>query len=384
MTIADTEALIGHVQKIVRPVDELPALTEETIGQPQGSPDDAYPRVQTPWWVIERPADLSPISVDTELILENDASSTDFGNAVKDVTKNPNPDVYAFYCPFHFYRNAWGIYIKASGVLAISAFVLEQSRLSPSNTAVINSVFKLLLHHESFHYWTELACSRYEIPTIDFQRLAGIRYYPYESHFLDRLATEHEEAMANAHAFREVVKYHQKSALPSSSSAGIQSLLSKFMEQQPVGYRDFGRYLLNTDHRRGQDQIFDNLRETVHLDLAVSPPPSQILGRYFFSDRQVSPCPVYLVKDRLSSALQAGKSFPVFNGMRIVVHTKEHDPPHFHLESPIGNEIGRYQWPDLSPLKGGKKLSGAIKRKLEKYLRKYGTEIDNKIQKVFR
>jgi hypothetical protein len=91
--------------------------------------------------------------------------------------------------------------------------------------------------------------------------------------------------------------------------------------------------------------------------------------------------PVRVVLDvSLASIL---KPFPKAHGMRLLVHTRDHSPPHVHIQVPPGKDFTRYRWPNLEPLNGEPKLSSDRRRALNAYLADYGGEIDAKVQAVY-
>jgi len=61
----------------------------------------------------------------------------------------------------------------------------------------------------------------------------------------------------------------------------------------------------------------------------------------------------------------------------------DHPPPHFHLERPVGTELGRYTWPKLEPMKGSPELTGSVRKDLGAYLERYGKKIERKIESVY-
>jgi len=375
MAISDIEGLVQHVQGIVEPINEIPDFNSS--------------RSHVPDWIFNDDLYISSISVDEEILIESGEDElVDISKDVKEVEKNRNPDVYAYYLPFHFYRTKWGIYIKASGILAITAYLLGQKNLIGIDTSIINAVYRILLEHEAFHYKVELACSRFEIPLIELLNIHGIKNYPYLWYFSAPIAAEHEEAMANAHALTQLEAYHNK-VKPCSTSQYqmIRALIFQFMDSQPSGYKDYGSYLHKNDFKHGQDKTIDSIRDSTYLNIispSISkPPPSQIPGRQFFLDNNLPPCPIYLVQDKPSRILKIVKPFPAKGGVRVVIHTRDHPPPHFHLECPIGNEKGRYEWPSLKPLKGEETLSNKERKKLDIYLNQYREKIDQKINSVY-
>jgi hypothetical protein len=61
------------------------------------------------------------------------------------------PDALAFYAPFHFYRNDWGIYIKASGIKYFAELVKRRSDSSlhsslPRNDRLYRSMRRVVVN----------------------------------------------------------------------------------------------------------------------------------------------------------------------------------------------------------------------------------------------
>src|SRR5207253_2276166 len=71
------------------------------------------------------------------------------------------PDSFAFYLPFHFYKNTWGIYIRSSGLWALSRRIAA-NRIDKT---VIMGAYRVLFEHERFHFIAEYAASRIEVIT---------------------------------------------------------------------------------------------------------------------------------------------------------------------------------------------------------------------------
>ncbi|MEJ5375394.1 MAG: hypothetical protein WHX93_02310 [bacterium] len=140
-------------------------------------------------------------------------------------------EVLAYYLPFHFYRQFWGVYIRARGILHLVS-VLASSQEDANHQEMTDLAWDVLFHHEMFHFFSEIACSRAEIV------LEGSLY---TSHFHDRWATALEEALSNANAVR-------KSLRGRSSSLG--RTLKDWMRRQGPGYRDFHKCLAPSNFRK--------------------------------------------------------------------------------------------------------------------------------------
>ena len=76
-----------------------------------------------------------------------------------------DPDVLAYYLPFRLYGLAWGIYIRASGVVAF-AKALSENDPGGSITRAAVVARQALFEHEFFHCLAETACTRIEAAAI--------------------------------------------------------------------------------------------------------------------------------------------------------------------------------------------------------------------------
>ena len=327
------------------------------------------------------------MSQNEEIIWEPDGQADDdLSEPSRVVAESPNVDLYAYYLPFHFYRRRWGVYIKASGILAIAAHLSKERFASSLTYYQLNSVFRVLLEHELFHHRVELACARAEIPMLDLLRANGVPDSPYQWYFFDSDGGLHEEAMANANAIRELGKWQAKASSTHSKNRAFEARMSSFLESQPAGYRDFGLWVDDRRFRLGKEKVIDEFRRSLlprALKVKSDLPSGLVPGHVYFRERGVQGCPVYLVMDSASRHLRRVRPFPRAFGMRILVHTNDHPPPHVHLERPVGKEYGRYSWPDFEPLKGAAPIPRALKKDLGGYLEEYGKGIGNKIDEVY-
>lgn len=72
------------------------------------------------------------------------------------------PDALAFYIPFHFYRQGWGIFIRMSGVVYLAS-ILKGGELGPGDERFLNVAEAFLHEHELFHSAVEIASTRAEL-----------------------------------------------------------------------------------------------------------------------------------------------------------------------------------------------------------------------------
>lgn len=75
----------------------------------------------------------------------------------------PPTDALAFYIPFHYNPDCWGIYIHFDGMLFLAQkiFNFDQSKISPIQAIIASRLF--LYSHEYFHYKVECFASRLEL-----------------------------------------------------------------------------------------------------------------------------------------------------------------------------------------------------------------------------
>src|SRR5690606_14422991 len=91
--------------------------------------------------------------------------------------------------------------------------------------------------------------------------------------------------------------------------------------------------------------------------------------------------PQYLVRDTRQRGIHVVKRFPKSYGMEVRVYSNDHKPPHFHILDTHGKLLGRYTWPDLKPMSGDAKLSRRHMKGLMEYLRDWGPDIKERLEK---
>jgi hypothetical protein len=175
------------------PVDAVDALHGEAPAR-QESPDKqrtALPQVQI----------LDPRE---SLGVDEEGPDTTQGVAQSDSpeTQVYGTDAIAYYLPFNFYRSAWGIYVRESGLKFLAKVLKGEDRSTPQSVWV-KLAYEVLHQHESFHHLCELVSSLGEVAW-----LAEM----YQTYFSDKTAAEHEEGMANAYAYRAGVNRRLRDA----------------------------------------------------------------------------------------------------------------------------------------------------------------------------
>jgi hypothetical protein len=270
-------------------------------------------------------------------------------------------DALAFYLPYHFYsKERWGIYLRALGAVHL-ACVLKAGAIGACDQTLLDVAEQLLFEHEFYHCMAEAAATRAEVV---------VREAIYQPYFYDRWAAPHEEAMANAHAYRQA----QRTA-PAYSTA-----IHSWMGKQGVGYRDFAKYV------KGRDFTWGRTKCGAYIVRHVAPKRAIFLPlpvEFLFGNVRTKSVPTYLVVDE-ELARNVLKPFPKFNGMVVKVQSREHPPPHVHIEIPVGNQITKYVWGEpLQPVEGQPALSGKEMKRLMEYLRKFGKAIHDDVSRKY-
>jgi hypothetical protein len=336
----------------------LPPLDQRQPAQPPSEDSDSIAqRTLPPDWIGNPQNDVIKVNGENSSVFTEgdfDSPIAPTGNLMV------SPDALAFYLPFHFYRNGvWGIYLKAKGILELAA-ELKGGPITHGGDDAIRVAVISLFEHELFHCLTELAATRAEVVA---------RYAVYHPYFFDRYAAFHEEAAANAHAHRKISRKY---------SAFVTRLEAWMMGQGP-GYRDFHRYC-------GRSLGKGRLKCSQHI-IRFAPPtaplPSKLPSEFLFRSAGAGNVPVNLVVEPEIGADML-RPFPKRNGVVVKTHSREHPPPHVHVEIPPGREKTRIEWPSLEPLKGDPQLSNSERARLREYLQRFGGEICERLRSIYR
>ena len=256
---------------------------------------------------------------------------------------------------------------------------------------------RILFEHEFFHFVAETACARAEV--VGKTCLYNV-YFPHP------FAAPLEEALANAHSFRKaMVRLGPRWVVRQPTP--VKRVVSKWMQSQGPGYRDFQHWLRPAQFEEGCRRAAHYMLQAIGVASGAGGSGSQLgstsasrsssLSRsgsstaarsavgiapadFLFALPPRKSVPTWLVVDATVGIL---KPFPKYAGMRAVVFTKEHPPPHFHIERPPGRLVTKYLWPGLTPYPGEPQLSSSGKKDLDTYVERYGREIDEKVRRVY-
>jgi hypothetical protein len=269
------------------------------------------------------------------------------------------PDTLAYYLPFHFYCTTWGIYVRAEGVWALARRLVLPKKLPDAR--FLDCAYYLLLNHERLHFFAEYAAARIEVVTAQSC---------YERYFKDKYAALHEEALANAHALRGLLR---------GVSPKIVQAASAWMTTQGPGYCEFGNWLpprFTEGERRAAARMTPAAALTNRLSSAEHP------AEFLFRNTSSRPVPVYIVLDPSVPWVRVVKPFPKDFGLQVLVYTNDHKPPHIHIECPPGTRRTRYRWPELTPLRGDQALRVNEEKRLRQYVDAYGGAIERKVTTI--
>ena len=334
--------------------DRHPGADDASVG-PEWPYDDGINRWPVPDWL--QPGRGIPVAQDDIPAAQDDSPSSLRSPGADRGSLSTNPHVLAYYLPFHFYRDTWGIYVLESGLIDVAA-MLSRDGGSGSVSSSLPIAYEVLLQHERFHFYCEMACSRAEVVKL------GPLYHSYFHHFR---AVPLEEALANAHVFRTAFR---------GQTVGVRGAAKSWMRSQGYGYSDFESWIRNDAFKQGER----------HLGRLMAPPgttptiprPTEFLYNGL-SKRSFAP--IYFVPD--VGVVTFLKPFPKYGGVRVVVHTNDHPPPHVHLQTSEGVDITRLGWPSREPLPDNLPLSRAQRKAVKSYIDKYGREIDERVRQVY-
>ncbi|MBA2448883.1 MAG: hypothetical protein H0V51_12735 [Chloroflexi bacterium] len=164
-------------------------------------------------------------------------------------------EAIAWYISFHTSPAAWGIYIADDGVEAFAQHAFG-SLPGLSDGEKLRLALQVVIDHERFHYWTDVACAQ-----IEFASWRPI-YLPYLLNHPDLSSSvcQLEEALANSRAWRTVKAREARMALETH------------LRYQPPGYRDWNRYRSPNAYALGRRQLGADIHSAPASPAAPAPP----------------------------------------------------------------------------------------------------------------
>lgn len=142
-------------------------------------------------------------------------------------------DRLAFYLPFHYFRDWWGIYIFPEGILRIRQEMqpfFRVHQIGPREQ--VRLAKQLLYHHEYYHHAVESFGTRLEAVTNQPCYLQGFSpRYQQTAHTSQCL----EETCANSYAREKLLMHHKALGVP---RALLAQAINKWFSGQPLGYQE--------------------------------------------------------------------------------------------------------------------------------------------------
>jgi hypothetical protein len=129
-------------------------------------------RPPIPSWIREG-GEYPAVTESDDLRVEGEIGQTQLPQIAE--VKTWGVDALAFYLPFHFYRQRWGIYLRMSGMVYLAQVLNHGRPVGASDDDLLNLSKKILLEHEGFHFTAEVACSRVEVAN---RTPAYTKYFP--------------------------------------------------------------------------------------------------------------------------------------------------------------------------------------------------------------
>ncbi len=195
-----------------------------------------------------RESELSPRTTE---IIESHAAGDSEGS-LEEVL-----DVLAWYSPFHFYGDRWGIYLREDAILMLAGRIghhLSGKRITDPEIVqdAIWSAVLTLYFHEAFHHYTESFATRLEL--IEREE----RYRTYHHEVYARSVGEDEpleEALACADMIRrQSVEAGLKSVEPAVKQATLK-MLNVWIPGLSHGYCKGLQFTKNADFSEGRNLL---------------------------------------------------------------------------------------------------------------------------------
>lgn len=388
-----TQSLIEYIQQRERPDRQV--WTREPDVRFIPSPLREYVNLHPP-----RPPDwltrleLSPDrAINSEIAMRLDWGDypyfiqdefVDFDNMHARYPVNTCIDAIAWYLPYHSHGQSWGVYISTNGLLWFASLIAKQQPAFLKEE-LFEFVYGLVLRHELFHFIIETACSQFEV-------LTSFLEIPFYSLYAKtQYAILHEEAVANAYAYRLALR---------GKPRWLKKAVYNQMKSQGPGYHDFDQWLSSKkfleacriaaycfrmcDKWYSGVVIYPNGIIAPHrgfqswTDAGVDMPTENL-----FYNISVTGVPTYIVHDMRPLTLGIVKPLPKHGGIRMRVYTKDHPPPHVHVELYPAGKRTRVLWPTCQTFPGDPPLTSRERKRVEKYVEKFKKEINNKVNKVW-
>src|SRR5262249_5416497 len=150
----------------------------------------------------------------------------------------------------------------------------------------------------------------------------------------------------------------------------------------PYPYSQFEKFCKTLDFLDGRNFLADRAFLPVWLPKPFS--SEVISSTAWFGDFETSTtsCPIYFKDDVPNIKVVFSKPFEKLNGIQVFVNTRDHKPPHIHARDLNTQEVRRFEWPSLAPLKQDVQIRTPTEDAVRVYAKTYWTEISKKVAQV--
>lgn len=175
-----------------------------------------------------------------------------------ELSEPPEP-ICAWYQPLHFFRHAWGIYIReecvAHQALAIANYV-DWSRVALPRSEIMQQLlrasFYLFFLHEQFHHKVESLGFRLLMAS-GTDKYVTYKFGAYQPFFMTSLCLE--ESLANADSYLRLSEDRYVKKLKAAFHDALRAYLRASMAMQPPGYKEGLNYLSPPAFRSGLHKL---------------------------------------------------------------------------------------------------------------------------------
>ena len=217
-------------------------------------------------------ADTSCAGIDLSIMSAPDFPESFPGAPLVDmVTSEPSADTYAFYLPYHLYKDrGWGIYLLAERVERLARDFCSKAGGQLSLEQCIIATRLYLYEHAFFHHKAESFSTRFEVYFRAPIYLQGQRiiYEKYEG--TDDLL---EEALAEAYALRRVPDHLKKNWNWSTEDSRLfVDLLERLVKASGPGYRRGVNLVADEDFHAERNHFAEQIHAQSPIAVLGRPP----------------------------------------------------------------------------------------------------------------
>ncbi len=214
-------------------------------------------------------------------------------------------DIVAFYAPFHFFKDYWGIYVVKDMLHGLAWLAYNRvTKHKPLKQEIVHDILDAVMEHALLHFRVEFLTLLIEVA---FMCPVYIPYY-YRSR-RDSSYSPEEEAIANAHMLTKDMTHE------------VKEVLRELSDTSPPGYRDYRQFIRgekSLDYKRIDEFFKTNVLRDCYtkLEKCLSstsahvtnfrglPWVSVFVWRPILSRSITSKIPIYIVKHTTVESLR--------------------------------------------------------------------------------